>query len=62
MAADPSIAYLRIELFGEKTHEELRKAIQGLEGIRGLIIDLRDNSGGLLESAITVCDYFLDEV
>lgn len=61
MAADSSIAYLRIELFGEKTHEELRKAIQGLEGISGLIIDLRDNSGGLLESAITVCDYFLDE-
>jgi carboxyl-terminal processing protease len=61
LAADPSIAYLRIELFGEKTHEELRKAIQSLEGISGVIIDLRDNSGGLLESAITICDYFLDD-
>jgi carboxyl-terminal processing protease len=61
LAADPSIAYLRIELFGEKTHEELRKAIQSLEGISGVIIDLRDNSGGLLESAISICDYFLDD-
>lgn len=61
MAADPRIAYLRIELFGEKTREELRKAIQSVEGIRGLIIDLRDNSGGLLESAIAICDYFLDD-
>ncbi|MCU0710747.1 MAG: S41 family peptidase [Pirellula sp.] len=61
LAVDPSIAYLRIELFGEKTHEELKKAIEGLGNISGLIIDLRDNSGGLLESAITICDYFLDE-
>jgi carboxyl-terminal processing protease len=61
LAADPSIAYLRIELFGEKTHEELRKAIQSLEGISGVIIDLRDNSGGLLESAISICDNFLDD-
>lgn len=61
LAIDPSIAYLRIELFGEKTHEELKKAIQGLGKVNGLIIDLRDNSGGLLESAITICDYFLDE-
>jgi carboxyl-terminal processing protease len=61
MAADPRIAYIRIELFGEKTREELRKAIQSVEGIRGLIIDLRDNSGGLLESAIAICDYFLDD-
>lgn len=61
MAADPRIAYIRIELFGEKTREELRKAIQSVEGMRGLIIDLRDNSGGLLESAIAICDYFLDD-
>jgi carboxyl-terminal processing protease len=57
------IAYLRITSFVQETAAELRKAIAGIEGsgVKGLIIDLRDNPGGLLTSAIEVCDMFLRE-
>lgn len=62
LEADPQIAYVRIELFGEKTTEEFRKAIESCKPQpRGLIIDLRDNSGGLLLAAAQICDMFLDE-
>ena len=62
MEHDPQIAYLRIELFGEKTTEELRRAIASVnKECRGIIIDLRDNTGGLLISATDICDMFLDD-
>jgi carboxyl-terminal processing protease len=62
MEADPRIAYLHIELFGEKTTDELRKAIASVKDrCRGVIIDLRDNTGGLLNSATEICDMFLDD-
>ncbi len=59
---DPRIAYLRIELFGEKTVDEFKKAIENCSPRpQGLIIDLRDNSGGLLLAAAQICDLFLDD-
>ncbi|MFY8199290.1 MAG: S41 family peptidase, partial [Pirellula staleyi] len=62
MEEDPRIAYMRVELFGEKTTEELRRAIASIsKDSQALIIDLRDNTGGLLNSATDVCDMFLDE-
>jgi len=56
------IGYIRCVNFGERTAEELRTAIASLEtqGIEGLILDLRNNPGGLLESARDVSDLFLD--
>lgn len=58
----PQIAYAHIELFGERTASELNNILKGLpENCQGLIIDLRDNSGGLLEAAIDICDLFLDD-
>lgn len=54
------IAYLEISTFQENTGEQVRKAIAELtpEGgqLRGLVIDLRDNSGGLLTQAVEVVD------
>lgn len=56
------IGYIRITSFIQNTTAELRKALEQLkeEGMRGLILDLRDNPGGLLSAAVDVSDLFLD--
>lgn len=58
----PKIAYLRIESFGDRTGEQVREVIADLKerGLKGLILDLRGNPGGLLPAAIDVCDLFID--
>lgn len=57
------IAYLRIISFGEHTCGELEKRIPQLleAGMTGLVLDLRDNSGGLLDAAIQICDLFISQ-
>ena len=57
------IGYIRITNFGEATAVEVRGAVEQLEkeGVRGLIIDLRNNPGGLLQSAVEICDLFLEK-
>jgi carboxyl-terminal processing protease len=57
------IAYLRLVAFTETTMVELTKVVQSLErqGMRGLIIDLRNNPGGLLRSAVEVSSLFVEE-
>lgn len=56
------IGYVRIHQFGERTAEEMRKALASLQsgGARGLVLDLRDDPGGLLPAAVQVCDMFLE--
>lgn len=53
--------YVQITQFGEKTGEELEAALDKLksQGMKGLVIDLRWNPGGLLEEAVEVCQKFL---
>jgi carboxyl-terminal processing protease len=55
------IGYVRITQFGDGTADELEAALQKLQGqgMRGLIIDLRWNPGGLLDEAVSVCQKFL---
>ena len=55
------IGYIRLTQFGEKTGEELQSALDKLkrQGMKGLILDLRWNPGGLLEQAVEVCQKFL---
>ena len=60
------IGYVRISAFSERTHRSLNSAITGLSGelqgrMVGLVIDLRDNPGGLFEQALKVSDAFLTE-
>ncbi|MDF2617368.1 MAG: carboxyl-terminal protease [Xanthobacteraceae bacterium] len=60
------IGYIRITSFSEQTGEGLKKAIADLtkqigeDKLKGFIIDLRNNPGGLLDQAIDVSDAFLD--
>jgi carboxyl-terminal processing protease len=59
-----SIGYLRVTQFQIATAENFRKELKQLresEGFEGLIIDLRNNPGGLLTSAISIADVFIDE-
>jgi carboxyl-terminal processing protease len=56
--------YVRISNFQDKTASELKKALKKLEkdrDLKGLVLDLRNNPGGLLEQAVEVTDLFLDE-
>ncbi|MBJ3775036.1 S41 family peptidase [Acuticoccus mangrovi] len=56
------VGYIRISQFNERTFEGLRKALSEMSGdaIKGYVIDLRNNPGGLLDQAISVSDAFLD--
>ena len=60
------VGYIRITQFNEQTTEGLKKALSDItaqvppEKLRGYIIDLRNNPGGLLDQAISVSDAFLD--
>ncbi|GLK73060.1 S41 family peptidase [Ancylobacter dichloromethanicus] len=61
-----NIGYIRITSFSEQTGEGLKKAVADLtkqigeDKLKGFIIDLRNNPGGLLDQAIDVSDTFLD--
>jgi carboxyl-terminal processing protease len=57
------IGYLRISSFSEKTSADLEKVLNNLEaeGLKGLILDLRFNTGGILDSAVEVTDKFIKE-
>lgn len=60
---DNKVAFLRITSFQENTSQELEKAISDLKkrapGLQGIIIDLRNNPGGLLDQAVEVSNLFL---
>lgn len=60
---DPSIAYLRLSGFRKDTPQLLRRTLEDLQasGLRGLILDLRSNSGGLLDAAVSAADLFLSK-
>ena len=57
----PGIAYLKIDSFNENTGREVDRALARLgEGsVRGLVLDLRGNPGGILQEAVAVSDHFL---
>ncbi len=59
---DDGIGHLWVYSFSNTTEDEVRRALDELEevGGRGLILDLRNNPGGLLASVISVTDLFLD--
>ena len=63
---EPGFGYLRITQFQARTAQNLEQAIQELEQqnkapLRGLVLDLRNNPGGVLNGAVDVVDDFLDD-
>ncbi len=60
---DKQLGYIKIKSFGETTYAELLTSLAELqeEGFQGLVIDLRDNGGGYLQSAIQMINEFLPE-
>jgi carboxyl-terminal processing protease len=61
---EDQIGYIRIASFQERTADDLKKALQELKGkkarpLKGLILDMRNNPGGLLAQSIEVSDAFL---
>lgn len=61
----PGLAYVRMSQFQERTGEDLHDALEQAkqEGgpLKGLVLDLRDNPGGLLDQAVRVADLFIDD-
>jgi carboxyl-terminal processing protease len=55
------IGYVRLDQFGDRTSDDLGVALKKLkeQGMRALVLDLRENPGGLLEQAVDVCEKFL---
>jgi carboxyl-terminal processing protease len=63
---EPNVGYVRITHFSETTQADLERAIAALKkenghALTGLVLDLRNNPGGLLEAGVAVADAFLNE-
>lgn len=58
---DLSIGYIRVSSFQGNTVEDVENALSGLVGLKGLVLDLRGNPGGLLESAWRLSTLFLEQ-
>jgi carboxyl-terminal processing protease len=60
---DDGIAYVQVTTFGDKTTQELKNTLEDLmaQNPRGLILDLRNNGGGYLVTAVEVTSQFIDE-
>ena len=63
---EPGYGYVRISTFGAHTGQNLKKAIKALNvenggALKGLVLDLRNNPGGLLDAAVEVSDTFINK-
>ena len=63
--SEGDVGYVRVTTFNEQTEASLTEAVDALraevgEGMKGFVLDLRNNPGGLLEQAVGVADAFLD--
>lgn len=58
-----TLGLIKVDRFSETTYVEFHKALKNLKksGMKSLVLDLRDNPGGLLKTAIGMCDEFLDD-
>ena len=57
----PGIGYVHLTQFQETTAQEVNDAVDSFPNIKGLVLDLRNNPGGLLSQAVEVCDHLLSK-
>jgi len=57
----PGVGYIRLTQFQETTEREIFDALDSLGDIKGLVLDLRGNPGGLLSQAVDICDRWLSK-
>jgi carboxyl-terminal processing protease len=55
----PGVGYIHVTQFQETTGQEVMDAITSFGNLKGLVLDLRGNPGGLLSQAVSVCDHLL---
>ncbi len=58
---DNDTGYIRITTFNEQTSDGVREALREMSDVKGYVVDLRNNPGGLLDQAIEVSDIFLEQ-
>jgi C-terminal peptidase prc len=60
---EKKIGYARVTTFARHTYDDLKRAMSELqeEGVKGFILDLRFNPGGLLKSAVDITDMYIDD-
>jgi carboxyl-terminal processing protease len=58
---DDGIGYIKLERFSRTAGDDVRLALKEMTGVRGVVLDLRDNPGGLLDMAVDVASRFLPE-
>jgi carboxyl-terminal processing protease len=62
LTENPRIGYVRLLSFGDRSAEDLAAVLKKLNGnVDGFVLDLRNNSGGLLNIAIEICDMFIEQ-
>lgn len=59
--AEPGVGYVRLTQFSERSHDEMSTALDSLErqGMKSLVLDLRDNPGGLVDQAVAIAEEFV---
>lgn len=59
---EPGIGYIRLNKFSQVTYREFMQSLESLkgQGLKSLVLDLRDNGGGVLDQAVEIADEFLD--
>jgi carboxyl-terminal processing protease len=57
----PGVGYIHLTQFQETTGQEMEDAIDSFGNLKGLVLDLRGNPGGLLSQAVDVCDHLLSK-
>lgn len=58
---DGDIGYIRVTSFDKKVVDSVKKELETMQGVKGIVLDLRNNPGGLLDQAVGLTDMFVEK-